>query len=165
MKGFLGTTLKMLGAFVLAVVALVMVTVMVHGLSHAAKQAAKNQAIKVLQMYASPPNKTLAMRLFVVKNTSGKTITAIKCRVDVFNKLKEKVDDTVVAFAKPLAPDSVVYCDGYSLFDSDGLPTDNGCKVDGTDRRLVGLAQQAGCKPNDLRVTDTYKVKVLSIAY
>ena len=165
MKSFMGLTLKLLGVFVLAVVALVIVGVIVHGVSAVARQASKNQAIKVVRMYASPPNNTLAVRLFVIKNETAKTITAVKFRVVVFNKLKEKIDTTTVQFEKPVAPNGTVYCNVYTVFDSDGLVSASGCNVNHTDRRLLALAKQVGCKPEDLLVSDPYKVKVLSIAY
>ncbi|MGC8552542.1 MAG: hypothetical protein ACP5O7_06700 [Phycisphaerae bacterium] len=165
MKLFLGVAIKLLGVSVLAVVALVIVGVMVHGFAAAARQDSKNDAIKVVRMYASPPNNTLVVRLFVVKNETAKTITAIKFRVVVLNKLKEKIDTTTVEFEKPVAPKSTVYCNVYTVFDSDGLVSASGCNVNHTDRRLLALAKQVGCKPEDLLVTNPYKVKVLSVAY
>jgi hypothetical protein len=165
MKSLASAVLKVLGIIVLAVVVLVIVVVVASGVSKTARQTAKNQSIKVLKMYATPPNATLADRLFVLKNTSGKTIKAIKFRVVVFNKLKEQLDSTLVSFEKPITPNAVVYCNVYTVFDESGLPTGHGCEVDPTNRPLLALARQVGCKPQQLRVTDKYKVKVLAVAY
>lgn len=165
MKSFSSLLIKLLAIFILGSVALVIAMVWMTVMAHGAKEAANNSAIKVLQMYASPPNRTLAIRFFVVRNTSGKTIQAIKFRVDVFNKLKEKVDDSVVTVEKPIAANSVVYCNVYTLFDNDGLTTDSGCNVNKTNRRLLALARQADCKPGQLQVHYQYKVKVIRVAY
>ena len=174
MKSFLGVVLKLLGIFVLAAVALGIVLVAAgvfswghYEASQAAKRAKKNAAIEVVRMYASPPNRTLAWRFYLVKNTSGKTITALKFMVTVFNKLHEKVDQATIAVTKPIAANAEAYCDIYTVFDAEsGLPTDNGIYVDPTDKRLVDFAEhEAGCKPEDLRVNYAYKVKVLAIAY
>lgn len=64
------------------------------------------------------------------------------------------------------AVDAEVYCDLYFLFHADtGLPADRGICVDRTDKRRVVFArQEAGCKPDDLEVHDTYNVKVLAVA-
>ena len=84
----------------------------------------------------------------------------------VYNKLKEKVDDTTVQFEKSIVPNAVVYCNVYTLFDADsGLPTESGCNVDSTDQSLLDLAKRAGCKPRQLEVHYRYKVNVLSVAY
>ncbi len=174
MKSVLSTLLKLLGIFVLTAIALVIVLISIglfswghYEAAKTLKQVKKNTAIQVLRMYASPQNPTLAWRFYLVKNTSGKTITAIKFRVTVFNKLHEKVDQTTIAVTKPIAANAEVYCDIYTLFDADsGLPTDNGIYVDPTDKRLVNFAEhEAGCKPEDLRVNYPYKVKVLAVAY
>ncbi len=174
MKSFLGVVLKLLGIFVLAAVAVGIVLIAIGAFSwghyeaaQTAKEAKKNAAIEVLRMYASPPNRTLAWRFYLVKNTSGKTITALKFRVTVFNKLHEKVNQTTIAVTKPIAANAEVYCDIYTLFDAEtGLPTDSGSYVDRTDKRLMNFAEhEAGCKPEDLRVNYAYKVKVLAIAY
>ena len=174
MKSFLNVVLKLLGVFVLAAMALAIVLVAAGifswsqlEVSKAAKRAKQNAAIDVLRMYASPPNRTLAWRFFLVKNTSGKTITALKFRVTVFNKLNEDIDSTVFSATQPIAASAVVYCDIYTLFDSDsGLPTDTGDYVDPTNKRLLDFAEkEAGCKPKDLLVQYPYKVKVLTVAY
>lgn len=174
MKSFLNVVLKLLGVFVLAAMALAIVLVAtgIFSWNHleateAAKRAKKNAAIEVLRMYASPPNRTLARRFFLVKNASGKTITALKFRVTVFNKLKEEIDSTVFSATQPIAASAKVYCDIYSIFDSDsGLTTDTGAYVDTTDKRLVNFAEEeAGCKPKQLLVRYPYKVKVLAVAY
>ena len=174
MKSVLSILLKLLGIFVLAAFALgiVLMAVGLFSLGHyeaakTAREVKKNAAIAVLRMYASPPNRTLAWRFYLVKNTSGKTITALKFRVTVYNKLNERVDRAVVSVTKPIAANAEVYCDIYTLFDAEiGLPTDSGIYVDRTDKRLVNFAQhQVGCKPQDLQVHYPYKVKVLAIAY
>ncbi len=168
MKSLANALLKLLGIIVLAVVVLVVVAIVAHGVSKTARQARKNAAIKVLQVYASPPNPSLAVRLFFIKNTSGKTIRAAKFRVVVFNDLKEKLDNTLVSFHKSIAAGSSVYCTVYTIFNPEtGLPTHAGCRVNTTNRRLLALAKEVGCPPRNLRLTgkDTYKVKVLAVAY
>lgn len=174
MKSVLSIILKLLGIFVLAAFALGIVLAVVglfswghYRAAKTAREVRKNAAIEVLRMYASPPNPTLAWRFYLVKNTSGKTITALKFRVTVYNKLDERVDSTVVKVTKPISANAEVYCDIYTLFDAEiGLPTHNGIYVERTDKRLVNFARhQVGCKPEDLMVKYPYKVKVLAIAY
>lgn len=174
MKSFLDIVLKVLGSFVLAVVAVGIALIATgifswghHQAAQIAKQTKKNAAIEVLRMYAGPQNRTLAWRFYLVKNTSGKTITALKFKVTVLNKLKERIDRTVVAVTGPIPANAEVYCDACTIFDADtGIPTENDCYVDRTDKRLVDFAEhEAGCKPKDLRVDYRYKVKVLAIAY
>ena len=169
----LNTMLKLLGIFVLAAVAVGILLLAIglfswahHRAAHTARQMQKNASIKVLRIYASPPNRTLAWRFYLVKNTSGKTITALKFRVTVFNQLHEKIDRTVVSIAKPIAANAQAYCDIYTIFDADtGVPIQSGSYVDRTDKRLVEFAtHEVGCKPQDLQVQDPYKVKVLAIA-
>jgi hypothetical protein len=173
-KSFLNIILKLLAVFVLAAVAVGITLIAVglfswghHQVVQANKAAKENAAIEVLRMYASPPNPTLAWRFYLLKNTSGKTITAIKFSVTVFNSLKEQIDRSVVTVAKPIAPNAVVYCDVYTLFDANtGLPLQSGSYLDLTDRRLVHFAEhEVGCKPGALRVVDPYKCKVLAVAY
>lgn len=65
----------------------------------------------------------------------------------------------------PIASNSVLYCNEYTLFNSDGLQTDSSCNVNKIDRRLLAIVQQAGCKPEQLQVHDKYKVTVISVAY
>lgn len=174
MKSVLNTVLKLLGILVLlAVVAGIAIVVFAvfswghHVAVQAALQKKQNSAIEVVRMYASPPNGTLAWRFFLVKNTSGKTITAIKFRVTVYNQLKRPIDRTTVRASAPIAPGAEVYCDLYTLFDlRTGLPVQSGGYVDRTDKRLVDFAEhQVGCQPQALQVTRPYQVKVLSIAY
>jgi hypothetical protein len=174
MRSVLGTLFKFLAFFVLAAVAVGMVLIAAgifawghHQAAETAKQARKNAAVDVLKMYASPSNPTLAWRFYLVKNTSGKTITAIKFRVTVFNKLNEPIDRTIVTHTKPIVANAEVYCDICTLFDADtGLATESDSYVDRTDKRLVNFAEhEAGCKPEDMRVNYPCTVKVLAVAY
>jgi hypothetical protein len=174
MKSPLTAILKLLGIFVLSAIALVIVLIAAGIFSwgryeavQTAKEAKKQVAIKVLKMYASPPNQTLAWRFYLVTNTSGKTITALKFRVTVFNEFKQPIDRTVATVTDPILASTEVYCDIYTLFDADtGLPTESRSYVERTDKQLVYFARrEAGCKPVDLLVHYPYKVKVLAIAY
>ena len=99
MNSFLNGVLKLLGILVLTgvapgilLVAVALFSLGSHQAAKTAKQARKNAVIEVLRMYASPPNRTLAWRFYLVTNTSGKTITALKFRVTVYNKLTSAAD-------------------------------------------------------------------------